>query len=635
MRALYISILLLLGLGLQAPAALAQLVAANIPASLQGDETHAVVRLDETLITIESTSKFSKSNKSIVTILNKEGSFKAVKTVFYDQLSVVENFTAALYDANGKRIKRLKSKDITDVSATSSNLFDDNRKKVADLRYDRYPYTVVFEYTVVNRNPLILPDWYPVRSTNVAVEKASLQVLHPKNITIRHYLRNMDSPPTSKVQDNNLNLLWQVANIKPFVNEQYDPPATNWFPSVNLAYSSINVNGYAGAISTWNLFGQWYQQLLVGRNDLPEATKAKIKALVADADSDLEKTRRIYKYLQDKTRYVSIQLGIGGWQPFKTSLVDTKSYGDCKALSFYTQALLAEAGIKSNLALVRAGSGAPDIIKDFPSNQFNHMILAVPLVQDTVWLECTSQVNPFGYLGRFTGNRHVLLITDEGGKVVKTPAYTANKNLQNRTVQVKIKDNGDATLQASTTYTGIQYDSRSELKDYSFEDRSKYIYRVLDIPSFDVQRAEYQEIKTRIPEVKEDLVLNIRNCASTTGNRLFLQPNILNKRSGRLKKQTDRVTDFYYGFSWSDADTIIYEFPEGYMPEAMPKATKLEGAFGSYETSFSIEGNKLIYIRKMMMKEGTYPPETFNEFVEFNNKVIRADNAKVVMVKNT
>src|SRR3546814_20146460 len=59
--------------------------------------------------------------------------------------------------------------------------------------------------------------------------------------------------------------------------------------------------------------------------------------LVSDADSDREKAARIYHYMQQKNRYVSIQVGIGGLQPMFAEEVDRLSYGDCKGLANYTR----------------------------------------------------------------------------------------------------------------------------------------------------------------------------------------------------------------------------------------------------------------------------------------------------------
>ena len=105
-----------------------------------------------------------------------------------------------------------------------------------------------------------------------------------------------------------------------------------------------------------------------------------------------EKVRRIYEYLQKNTRYVSIQLGIGGFQPFDAISVASNGYGDCKALSNYTYSLLKAVGVKSNYIVINAGEGEDDIVTDFPSSQFNHVILAVPM-ETRLFAKCHPTTN--------------------------------------------------------------------------------------------------------------------------------------------------------------------------------------------------------------------------------------------------
>ncbi|WP_315822799.1 hypothetical protein [Paraflavitalea speifideaquila] len=50
-----------------------------------------------------------------------------------------------------------------------------------------------------------------------------------------------------------------------------------------------------------------------------------MKDLVKDAKDDREKARIIYDYLQKNFRYVSIQLGIGGWRSLSADFTDQKS----------------------------------------------------------------------------------------------------------------------------------------------------------------------------------------------------------------------------------------------------------------------------------------------------------------------
>ena len=79
--------------------------------------------------------------------------------------------------------------------------------------------------------------------------------------------------------------------------------------------------------------------------------------------------------------------------------------------------ILKEAGIVSYYAVVRAGKNANYITEDFPSQQFNHVILCVPVEKRFCLVECTSQTMPAGYLGDFTSDRYALLVDETGWQI--------------------------------------------------------------------------------------------------------------------------------------------------------------------------------------------------------------------------
>ena len=118
-------------------------------------------------------------------------------------------------------------------------------------------------------------------------------------------------------------------------------------------------------------------KLLSGTQELPEEVKTEITELTKDASSPIEKAKIVYNYMQNKTRYISIQVGIGGWKPMLAEDVDRLGYGDCKGLSNYTKALLDYVGVTSYYTVVYGGSDIRDIDSDFSSLQGNHAILSI------------------------------------------------------------------------------------------------------------------------------------------------------------------------------------------------------------------------------------------------------------------
>ena len=130
--------------------------------------------------------------------------------------------------------------------------------------------------------------------------------------------------------------------------------------------------------------------------------------------------KAVYDYLAKTTRYVSIQLGIGGLQPITATDVCRTGFGDCKGLSYYAGSMGNELGIPATYTVI--SSTIERLLPDFSSaNQMNHVILQVPLPQDTLWLECTNPQLPFGYVHQDIAGHDALLIQPTGGSIYRLP----------------------------------------------------------------------------------------------------------------------------------------------------------------------------------------------------------------------
>ena len=110
---------------------------------------------------------------------------------------------------------------------------------------------------------------------------------------------------------------------------------------------------------------------------------------------------------------------------------------------------------------------------DFPSLQGNHAFLNVPLEDEEIWLECTSQVVPANFLGTFTDNRYVLKVGPNGGELVKSRQYLPEQSKQRTMAEINIgEDKIDAHIEIKST--GIQYNQKYGLANDSKEDIEKY-----------------------------------------------------------------------------------------------------------------------------------------------------------------
>lgn len=610
-----------------------QYAASNIPDSLQ-EGAYAVMRENTNRLFVRNIGKASFNVSYVLTVLNQKGDRFADLSIPYDKLTRINYIQAAVYDAEGNFVKILKKREIKDYStADGYSLYTDNRVKSARLSHNTYPYTIKCKYSLTLDGLLFYPNWYPQTHRKIAVEHSSFSILTPKDISFRYKEINLEKAIKSGKAGGSQT--WKIANLPVFQSTAYSKE--NTVPRLLLAPNTFEIERYKGNMQSWKSFGQWISTLNAKRDSIAPATIKKIKQLTARAKTNREKIKIVYHYLQQNTRYVSIQLGIGSWQPFKAITVDQKGYGDCKALSNFTHSLLKHVGIESHYTLVRAGRNEYPIQTDFPSTQFNHVILCVPNAQDTVWLECTSQRESFNYLSSFTSDRDVLLITPEGGKIVHTPVYNQTVNTLQRTAEVKVDAEGNALATVNTAYKAIQSNIVARLVNKSPENQKKWLYNNLDIASFEIQKHSYNLERSNLPVGTENLQLKIRKLASKSGKRLFLKPNFMNRYPRVPYLSKDRKSDIYISSarSFTDIDSIHYQIPEKYHAEYKPAPVRFSNAFGSYEMQVTMDAGKITYIRKMVVNAGTFPKEKYQDMIKFYKKVVKADKEMVVLISGT
>ncbi len=598
--------------------------------------SNAVYREAITRFEVVDAGKAIFYSKYALTILNDKADHYAEIDIWYDKIHKISSINARSFDKLGVPINTIKPKDIIDHSAFDGfSIYSDNRVKSFDLRHPDYPYTIEVEVEMEYEGFIVFPDWTPFSSFAISSEKSSYALISPSNYQIRY--KELNIPPSAKVEtvDGKRITSWTFGSFPALEREPRMPYIEEVLPQVLAAPTEFMLEGYTGSLKDWKSYGQWQLKLNEGRDQLLPEQVAKVKNLVTENQTREEKISTIYEYLQKNTRYVSIQLGIGGMQPFPASQVASTGYGDCKALSNYMMAMLKVVGIDSYYTIIHGGEGSADVRSEFPSDQFNHVILCVPNEQDTIWLECTSQTNPFGFQGGFTGDRGALVVNETGGALVHTTVYNQNDNRQDQHTTITLNETGGASLTFKSICTGLQYESYESVLTLGESEQKKWLYDRLEIPSFELTSFKFEQKKQPIPEVSADITASISRYASLSGKRLFFQPNVFNKMSSIAAPQKERKFPLALKYPFIDTDTVSIKLPEGYHMEFIPKPVSIESPYGKYEAQVISSENGIIYIRKYSLVKATFPAEQYVEFVKFANKVAEADKIKLVLVKAT
>ncbi|TSD67103.1 DUF3857 domain-containing protein [Inquilinus sp. KBS0705] len=596
----------------------------------------AVVRNNEVDIIVNDDDNTIYHVKTAITVLNKNGDDIARIVLWHDKSRIIKSVKGQTYNEFGKPVGKFSERDFQDQSAINSfSLFEDTRVKHFIPSIGAYPYTIEYEYEIKTKQTLNFDDWQPVDNYNLAVEKSKFTFTCKPDFKVRFKEINIPVKSVIAAANGLKTYTWQLNNLKAIRYEPYSPNNDQLFSSIKIAPESFKYEGISGTFTNWKQLGQWnYDKLLVKRKELPVETIQHMKQLTAGIADTKLKAQKVYEYMQNKTRYISVQVGIGGYQPFLAADVDRLSYGDCKALVNYTQALLKAVDIDSWYCVVQAGERKVSLMNDFATmSQGNHIILCLPLKNDTTFLECTSQKIPFGFLGDFTSDRTILACTPQGGKLMHTPKYAAQTNLQLRKAAFVIDKSGLLNGDITTTFEGEQYNNQEEMVNEPFTEQVKALQKTYTaINNLDIEKYELSQDKSLHPKTTEHIKLNASGFANIDNNKFYFSINPLN-RSGAVRDIRNRNTPLYINSGYTDDDEIAYTIPEGYATDMMPLDVSIEKPFGTFKASMILNGSKLIFKRHIQVIDGTYNKDLYHDFVDFYDKVKDADNYTVTLIK--
>lgn len=607
----------------------------DIPDSLKHD-ANTVVRYLSDEVLLKGPGKATIKHRSFVTILNEKGDRNALIEYLYNRkYDTYSYIDIRVYDKNGKTLKKYRRGDMYDGAAISDETLASD-ERILGLRHAiaDYPVTVEESYEEDISSFISPPDWIIQTSREQAVQHAKLQITVDPAADFKYECKNIALTPIKTSDGPLLTYTWEVKNLKPIKKEENSMP---WrlIPSIRYAVGSFNCFGYAGNLSTWQQFGNWIKGLNSDVCTLSDARIAEIKKMTDTIKSDKAKARFLYKYMQQSMRYVSIQLGIGGYKPFAATFVDNKKYGDCKALSNYMRALLKAADIPSYYTLVKAGENGEPADAAFPYNNFNHVILCVPFKNDTTWLECTSNTQPFGQLGPFTENRNALLITEDGGKLVNTPRSTARANQFNSEVHVVLDADGGAKAHAKITTTGelrsFFVDELPTLKTDEQKERMIKMFGLKQPSQFDFQQgSDLNYNKEMTLDLEYDKFSDV-----IAGDKQFLRPRVLAFWEGSVPIEDKRIADYYFDFPMQESCVTTIDLPAGYEVESLPTNSDLKFSYGNYDLSFVYDKdkNQVVSTAKFVLSNQVIPASKYTEMQQYFDTIAKAQNKKLVIKK--
>ncbi len=608
--------------------------ALSIPGHLM-ENADQVVRLERLEFRVKDEKEGVLYHKKVVTLLNDRNT-EGELILPYDNDTRINSLQIHIYDALGRQVRKigLKDKEIEDRAAVDGfSIYIDTRYKRFKAAHASYPFTVEYELEITAKGIqyAVYPDW-EIQDFHTSVQDSRFEVEMPVRMDLHFKAFNIDMEPRTEAgKPGRKSFVWQVNDLPAIPREPYSPTAYEVLPRVITSPGAFQIASYSGSMASWNDFGAFVYKLYDGRDVLPAKTAEEVRRIVAQTPDATAKIKALYRYMQNNMRYVSVQMGIGGWQPFDAVYVAQNQYGDCKALANFMKAMLREAGIEAWPALIKSGRLDYEVTEDFVTPRFNHVILYVP--ETDTWLECTSAHFPPDYIGDDNSDRNVLLVTPQGGQLARTPAQGTDHNVQRNHTRIQVRADGSASLEQQSRFSGKPHERMRYLREnLSKEEQEKWLLRNTGLPAFSL-RSMALEASAEAAQAGLVFEADLGQFGSRTGKRWFMPLNPLNAYSGVPPALQSRRLPVAFKQALTEEDTIRIDIPAGFALESYPRqAQELQSVFGSYSLRVEATEGGLNVYRRLSLEPALLPNDAYPEFRNFFREVAKFDGQKAVLV---
>ncbi|MDB5024114.1 MAG: hypothetical protein JWP78_1869 [Mucilaginibacter sp.] len=607
--------------------------ASGIPDSLKED-ANSVIRYNLEEYDVQGPGKAIYKSHSIVTILNEKGNHEAgIKLNYNKKYSYVSSFEMRVYDADGKLIKKYHKSDMYEHAAEDGiSIVTDARIMEIGHTVANYPATIEMIIEKDDNSLINIGGWY-IQEPEQSIQKSVCRVSINPDAGFRYFNKNTNLKPHKSDEAGREIYIWEASNRKAFKIEE---GTMSWrvLPVIEFSQNKFEFYGLGGDISNWQNYGRWQQALNADVGTLSTERIQAIRKMTDTIKTDKEKVKFLYKYMQQNMRYVSIQLGIGGLKPFPATFVDDKKYGDCKALSNYMRALLKAVDINSYYAMINAGENGEPADYTFSYDPFNHVILCVPFKNDTTWLECTSNITPYGELGTFTENRNALIITEDGGKLVNTPKSTAAENQFNSETHIKLGTDGSARAQIKILSTGEYRFMYVSMLSMNTDEQKQFWLKNLRIKQPSVFDCKQGDDINGVKQIDLNLEYD-QFCDVMAGDKQFYRPLAFSLWDGNVPILEKRKTDYYFDCPVQKSCTTTIDLPAGFEIETLPANASLKFTYGNYELNYvyNKEKNQVVSTAKFVLNNHVIPAAKYTEMQQYMDGIAKAQNKKLVIRK--
>ncbi len=493
----------------------------------------------------------------------------------FNQLLSLEAYTSV---PDGNKYRTIKVTEFKEQNATSNSVFyDDTKESVFDFPSLVKGAIATEKHTEFNKDlHLLIPFYF---SSYLPVANAKYTVTFPAAIQVKYIIKN-DVGNNVKVAENRRgkqhSIQFTASNITS-LDRFGDAPSRAYSEPHVIVYIANYKNSQGIEVpflANVNDLYAWYSSLVKNVNASTAANIQQLSdSLTAGIFSEKEKTRQIYRWVQNNIKYVAFEDGMEGFVPRQAADVCNKRYGDCKDMASLLTSLLNAAGIKAYLTWI----GTRDIPYDYDDVPLpivdNHMICTASVNNVWIYLDGTDPNCIFEKPSKAIQGKQALIgINSKDFTIARVPELTNDQNLLLDSTNITIGDKG-ITGSSSVYFKGyfgvdlyntLIYRDSKDLLDYvkgrTLKGSNKYILNNYEVERFNpLEKIVNIKTKFEVPDygkkIADEIYINL--ALDNYGNTSMLDT---------LKRKVAVDNDFRFNVKNYTTLTIPDGYDVGFLP---------------------------------------------------------------------
>lgn len=557
----------------------------------------------------------------------------------FNSFNEISNIKGSTFITRTNKREALSSSAIGTFDAKYEDVYkSDNQFKFFVLPKVEDNSIIEFSYKDKIKQPQFLSSFLFQNPIKTEATKLQIRCQSTTEIGYKIFGNYQDKIVFSKVTEGNLNIYtWEAKDIPEFEGEEDMPSSLYFIPHLIYYIKSYEKAGKKEEVlGTPEKLYQWYYSLVKDINKTDQtALKNKTLELIKDKNSDFEKAKVIYQWVQQNIHYVAFEYGMGGFVPRDASDVFQKLYGDCKDMANLLNQMLRYAQLDSHLTWIGTRS-KPYKYEEVPTPQVdNHMITNLVIDGKSHFLDATDKFCPFTFPSSMIQGKEALIgKSDKEFRLEMVPVVETTRNKTTILMKLNLENNniiGDVTTTISglnKSYLLNSLSANNQKENEIWKNILTANNQKIQLEIQELQKNDYQELPS-----KAIFKLKLENGVKDVNGKLLVKPLLLfplkeslidvEKRKHSIEKDLAYVYEIQYE----------YQLPLDYKVEYLPENDKTENDLGSYDIQYKLVHNSIKVTQKIESKKLLLESKDFALWNTFIKALTKQYNQSIILSK--